>query len=219
MTIVSSSSVGHLYQRRFAAQLVEEETYLLTVARYVVLNPVRARMVAAPGDWAWSSYRATAGLEKTPPWLHTASVLDRFDEWDGANAAALYRLIAASIGSSESPWEKLRSGLYLGSEAFMERIKRLTLEGKWKREHLKLQQNVRAVDIGRVRAEVERHFATALGGSHCSFGLPIFAMRQQPSIKNRCWIRTRVVCPFRPTRTMEPSITSVARANPSIVWL
>jgi putative transposase len=122
--------VGHLYQRRFDAQLVEEETYLLTVARYIVLNPVRARMVDAPGDWAWSSYRATAGLEKTPSWLHTASVLDRFDEWDRANATALYRqFVAAVIGSSDSPWEKLRAGLYLGGEAFMERIKKLTLEG------------------------------------------------------------------------------------------
>ena len=95
--------VGHLYQRRFAAQLVEEETYLLTVARYVVLNPVRARMVAAPGDWGWTSYRATAGLEKTPPWLHTASVLNRFDEWDGANAAALYRQFVASQSALAIP--------------------------------------------------------------------------------------------------------------------
>jgi hypothetical protein len=114
---------------------------------------------------AATSYRATAGLEKTPPWLHTASVLDRFDEWDGANAAARYReVVGSTIGTSESPWEQLRAGLYLGGEAFMQRIKELTQECKWKREHLKLQQNVRAVDIGRVRAEVERYFATAVAG-------------------------------------------------------
>jgi hypothetical protein len=53
------------------------------------------------------------------------SVLDQFDEWDQANAAALYRqFVADTTGSTDSPWEKLRAGLYLGGEAFMERVKR-----------------------------------------------------------------------------------------------
>ena len=47
---------GHLFQGRFKAILVDKDSYLLELARYVVLNPVRALMVAHPGQWQWSSY-------------------------------------------------------------------------------------------------------------------------------------------------------------------
>lgn len=54
--------VGHLYQGRFKSILVQKESYLLELARYIVLYPVRARMVRSAKDWKWSSYRSTAGL-------------------------------------------------------------------------------------------------------------------------------------------------------------
>jgi len=53
---------GHVFQGRYKAILVEKESYLLELARYIVLNPVRSRMVRAAKDWPWSSYRLTAGL-------------------------------------------------------------------------------------------------------------------------------------------------------------
>jgi REP element-mobilizing transposase RayT len=53
--------VGHVFQGRFKVILVDKETYLLELARYIVLNPVRAGMVRAAKDWPWSSYRATTG--------------------------------------------------------------------------------------------------------------------------------------------------------------
>ncbi len=53
--------VGHLFQGRYKALVVEKDTYLKELCRYVVLNPVRARMVKHPKDWKWSSYRATVG--------------------------------------------------------------------------------------------------------------------------------------------------------------
>jgi len=58
--------VGHLFQGRFKAILVERDAYLLELARYVVLNPVRAAMVSQAGDWPWSSYRAMVGQEPAP---------------------------------------------------------------------------------------------------------------------------------------------------------
>lgn len=60
---------GHLLQGRFGAELVDGEAYLREVCRYVVLNPVRAGLVAHPGDWRWSSYRATAGEAVAPGFL------------------------------------------------------------------------------------------------------------------------------------------------------
>jgi REP element-mobilizing transposase RayT len=61
--------VGHVFQGRYRSVLVERESHLLEVVRYVVLNPVRAGLCDSPGTWPWSSFRATAGLEPTPTFL------------------------------------------------------------------------------------------------------------------------------------------------------
>jgi len=53
--------VAHVFQGRYNAILVEKDAYLLELSRYIVLNPVRARMVRSANEWPWSSYRATAG--------------------------------------------------------------------------------------------------------------------------------------------------------------
>jgi len=54
---------GHLLQGRYKATLVEKESHLLELARDIVLNPIRAKLVWHPRAWRWSSYRATAGEE------------------------------------------------------------------------------------------------------------------------------------------------------------
>ena len=64
--------VGHVFQGRYKAILIEKETYLLELIRYVVLNPVRAKMVDRVEDWPWSSYHAMLGKEEFLPWLDTA---------------------------------------------------------------------------------------------------------------------------------------------------
>ena len=70
--------VGHLFQGRFKAILVQQEAYLLELCRYVVLNPVRAKMATQPTQWRWSRYRATSGEELAPPWLVTEWILGQF---------------------------------------------------------------------------------------------------------------------------------------------
>src|SRR3989338_752543 len=59
--------VGHLFQGRYKAILIDKDSYWLEVSRYVVLNPVRAGMVKEPGGWPWSSYNATVGSEECSP--------------------------------------------------------------------------------------------------------------------------------------------------------
>ncbi len=71
--------VGHLLQGRFKSLVVERDTYLLELCRYVVLNPVRAGLVETPQEWLWSSYGATAGLWAVPAWLDAVGVLSLFD--------------------------------------------------------------------------------------------------------------------------------------------
>jgi putative transposase len=60
---------GHLLQGRFKSLLVGDDIYLRAANAYVVLNPVRAGLVADPSEWRWSSYRATTGMETPPDWL------------------------------------------------------------------------------------------------------------------------------------------------------
>ena len=74
----SKGWVGHVYQGRYKAILVEKQSYLVELARYIVLNPVRAEMVRFAIDWRWSSYRATVGQVETPEWLNVDWLLASF---------------------------------------------------------------------------------------------------------------------------------------------
>src|SRR3546814_87813 len=53
--------VGHVLQRRYKAVLIDKDSYLRELSRYIVLNPVRAHLCKTAGDWPWSSYRAVMG--------------------------------------------------------------------------------------------------------------------------------------------------------------
>ncbi|WP_425470238.1 hypothetical protein [Thiocapsa rosea] len=101
------------------------ERDLLELARYVVLNPVRAGMVGAPGDWPWSSYRATVGEEiAVPAFLETDWVLRAFAERRAEAMAGYRRFVAEGIGAA-GPWSGLKGQIYLGSEQFVERMQAL----------------------------------------------------------------------------------------------
>jgi putative transposase len=113
--------VGHLFQGRYKGILVQRDAYLLQLSRYVVLNPVRARIVADAAAWAWSSYRAMIGLEPGPPWLETDSILEQFGA-ERARAQAQYCAFVAQGVGQPSIWEGLRHPIFLGSEAFVERF-------------------------------------------------------------------------------------------------
>jgi len=69
---------GHLFERRFHSKLVEGQAQLLELTRYIVLNPVRAGLVANAGDWRWSSYNAIVGNAPQPAFLTTGWVLSMF---------------------------------------------------------------------------------------------------------------------------------------------
>ena len=70
--------VGHVFQGRYEAILVDKDTYLLEVVRYVLLNPVRAGIVTTAGQYPWSSYRAMIDKIGAPGWLAKDWVLSQF---------------------------------------------------------------------------------------------------------------------------------------------
>ena len=120
--------VGHVLQGRFKSILVEKESYLQELCRYVVLNPVRAGLVTTASVWPWSSYRATAGSHPAPDWLDQAAVLALFDR-DRTRARRAYQRFVADGVAQPSPWHHVRGQIFLGGQEFLERIERL-LRGK-----------------------------------------------------------------------------------------
>lgn len=120
--------VGHLFQGRFKAVLVDRDAYLLEVCRYVELNPVRAGMVAAVEEWPWSSYAAHTGRVASPSWLDTPAVLRHVagrpleSSADAAQAALRYAELVEQ-GRGVSLWDTgLRQQIYLGDESFVRRM-------------------------------------------------------------------------------------------------
>jgi REP element-mobilizing transposase RayT len=113
--------VGHVFQGRYKAILVEKDAYLLELARYVALNPVRAGMVARPEDWPWSSHRAMIGTQPAPPWLGVDALLRAFGRTRAKARLAYVDFVRAGVGLP-SIWENLTGQIYLGGEAFVQRM-------------------------------------------------------------------------------------------------
>jgi len=121
--------VGHLFQGRFKAILVDSDAYLLELARYVVLNPVRAGMVKKPADWAWSSYRASVGLEQAPAWLAEDGLLAMFAKRRSLAQQRYAQFVVEGI-KSDSPWANLKGQVFLGDEQFVTRMQAHIQAGK-----------------------------------------------------------------------------------------
>jgi putative transposase len=104
--------VGHLFQSRYASELIERESHLLETCRYIVLNPVRAGICRRPGNWPWSSYRATAGYDSPPAFLDVDWVLGQFGTT--RRQAALRYVEFVSAGLREVAERAVSGGLAPG---------------------------------------------------------------------------------------------------------
>jgi REP element-mobilizing transposase RayT len=114
--------VGHLFQGRFKAILLDKEAYLLELGRYVVLNPVRAGVVQHPRSWRWSSYRATVGETPAPAWLTVDWLLSQLAGQRNRAREVYRRLVNEGMKQGESPWAKLKGQIYLGDDSFLKKI-------------------------------------------------------------------------------------------------
>jgi REP-associated tyrosine transposase len=111
--------VGHVFGGRFKAVLVERQGHLAKLAAYVVCNPVKAGVCAEPSEWAYSSYRATAGLTDAPAYLTIDWLLSQFAP-DRRLAQARFRAFVTE--HSHRPWDELRGGIYLGTDDFVDEL-------------------------------------------------------------------------------------------------
>jgi len=110
--------VGHVFQGRYKGILVERDEYLLELARYVVLNPVRANMVKNISDWKWSSYQAMIGDAYVQCWLEIDWILGQFSNQRKTAIERYINFVREGVGLP-SIWSHLQNQIFLGSEAFV----------------------------------------------------------------------------------------------------
>ena len=111
--------VGHLFQGRYKSILIEKEGHLLEVARYSVINQVRAGMVKDPADWPWSSYQAMVGLAEVPNFLTIDWLLGNFSE-DRTQAQKMYRDFVLAGICQDSPFDNVQEGNILGCQQYID---------------------------------------------------------------------------------------------------
>ena len=110
-------TVGHLFQGRFGATLVEkDEGHVFAVVRYIARNPVAAGICERPQDWPWSSYAALIGERPPPDWLTTHWLLGLV----GSSGEAARRRLRSYVEAAEPDVDLGVRGVYLGSDSFID---------------------------------------------------------------------------------------------------
>jgi hypothetical protein len=110
-----------LFQGRYKAILIQKDSHLLEACRYVVLNPVRAKMVEAAEAWKWSSYLATAGRAKAHASLTTDWVLGQFSGKRGKAENEYRQFVKWGIGE-QTIWTAVRGQALLGEDDFVDTL-------------------------------------------------------------------------------------------------
>jgi len=113
--------VGHVFQGRYKAILVDGDSYYLEVVRYVLLNPVRAKIVTCVQDWPWSSYQAVMGQSCAIQGLHVNKLLSFFGPTSEQARAAFVRFVDGGV-AQQPIWNNLVGQIFLGNQTFVERL-------------------------------------------------------------------------------------------------
>ncbi|BCB97161.1 hypothetical protein JZK55_20830 [Dissulfurispira thermophila] len=133
--------VGHLFQGRYKAIVIDKERHLLEVCRYVVLNPVRAGIVRNPRHWRWSSFMATAGLSKAHPCLTVDWVLGQFGPQRKRAIKGYVEFVMAGIGG-EKIWKDVKGQVVLGRDEFIDEVMGLIKDKKGLKEIPRKQRHI-----------------------------------------------------------------------------
>lgn len=125
--------VGHLFQGRYKAIVVDADAYLAELVRYIHLNPVRAKIVKAHGDYPWSGHTAYMGHEKLP-WLTTEWVLSQFSQRLNTARAKYGEFV--KYGRDEGHRQEFHRGIsegrILGDDTFVDRVYKESEQGEKK---------------------------------------------------------------------------------------
>ena len=114
---------GSLWEGRYKSSPIETDRYLLACSRYVELNPVRARMVASPNQYCWSSYCAKVG-ERMLSWLDRDPCYLALGNTDTERQTRYRSWVASDIPEAEVPLirQAVQRGQLTGSSRFISAI-------------------------------------------------------------------------------------------------
>ena len=112
--------VGHLFQGRYKAILVEKDAYLLELSRYIHLNPWRVNRGRDPIKYRWSSLGPYVGTRAAPSWLTVRELMSQFGS---KGKRGYWQFVAEGIKQGiRTPWDELRGQAVMGSEEFVQRV-------------------------------------------------------------------------------------------------
>ena len=154
---------GHLFQERFKNILVEKESYGLELSAYIVLNPVRAGMVARPEDWTWSSYRARAGLVRCPEWLTIDPLLSQFGSDRPRQQQAWRNFVLEKIEATADLLDRAVAEIYLGTTSWIDRVQAALDANERSAEHPRAQVHPGRPSLEDVMNAVASTFDTTPG--------------------------------------------------------
>ena len=116
--------VGHLFQGRYKAIMVDKDGYLLELSRYIHLNPVRAGLTRRPGEWKWGSYDEYVSKQTGCKWVESETVLRYFGRSRGEAARKYINYIKEGMEEDgASPFDAIKGQIVLGDEDFFNKIK------------------------------------------------------------------------------------------------
>jgi REP element-mobilizing transposase RayT len=150
--------VGHLFQGRFKAILIDADVYAKELSSYIHLNPLRAGIVDDPGRFPWSSCREFIGLREIPPWLNTSFISAYFGREINAAQKGYRNYLSSAAGREDAGQiKKMELSLILGGEEFIDHIKRTFLNGKQEDRELPLLRKLKKTpSLATIRGEVEK---------------------------------------------------------------
>jgi REP element-mobilizing transposase RayT len=147
---------GPLFQGRYKALLVDQEAYSLAVARYIHLNPVKAKLVRQPEDYAWSSYATFLGRRPPAVFQETQWLLGQLGRSLGEARRALRSFTLAGLHDSWEPFGAAEGGVLLGSPRFVDWVKRRFLPKRRDGAISQLRQLQKPRDLTSIEGAVAR---------------------------------------------------------------
>ncbi len=204
--------VGHLFQGRFKAHLIEEQGYFSEISRYLHLNPVRAKLVERPEQWRWSSYGGYRRTRAALGWVTYDRVLGEFGGMGGEARARYCRFVQAGVAEPpRAPWRDALGGFVVGSESFAMRVRRLLGDRPADGEVPQVERLRARPSLDRIVSVVAEHFgcvadewtsgsrSDALGRAAAAylawrrFGYPMVAIAKALGYRGHSGVRTAVV--------------------------
>lgn len=150
---------GHLFQGRYRSLLVEKDTYLLELSRYIHLNPLRAGVVKRPEDYQWSSYPTYLSTRPQAEWLCTSEILGQLSR-QKEKARHRYRQFVEEGLKTDvpNPLKGAIAGIAVGGSTFWESLKERFRGVEKDREIPSLRQTRRRTDIETIARKVAEYY-------------------------------------------------------------